>query len=81
MKMTLCRIWRCAAVQTGCSCRPLTAASIIFVRKTLQVRPRDHKSVSFCKLGGQDLRFSMKMMLAPAHDLRDSLSELPHTLT
>jgi len=53
----------------------------IFVRKTLQVRLRDHKSVSFCKLGGQDLRFSMKMMFAPDQDLRDSLSELLHTFT
>ena len=49
--------------------------SSIFVRKTLQVRLRDHKSVSFCKLGGQDLRFSMKMMSAPDLGSRDSPSE------
>ena len=37
----------------------------IFVRKTLQVRPRD-RAWAACrprKLAGQDLRFSMKMML------------------
>jgi hypothetical protein len=37
----------------------------IFVRKTLQVRPRDQKCICIFKLAGQDLRFSMKMMFAP----------------
>jgi hypothetical protein len=41
------------------------------VRKTLQVRLRDRaKAVSrLRKLGGQDLRFSMKMMLTPDQEI------------
>jgi hypothetical protein len=54
-----------ATVQTGIFCSALPVRAFIFVRKTLQVRPRDQKSVSFFKLAGKDLRFSMKMMLAP----------------
>ena len=34
-----------------------------FVRKALQVRLRDQQCVCIAKLGGKDLRFSMKMML------------------
>jgi len=36
----------------------------IFVRKTLRVRLRDQQCVSIAKLGGKDLRFSMKMVLS-----------------
>ena len=46
----------------------------IFVRKTLQVRPRD-RAWAACrprKLAGQDLRFSMKMMCAPVIEPRNS---------
>jgi len=42
----------------------------IFVRKALRVRPRD-RMAAVCrlrKLAGKDLRFSMKMMLAPAYE-------------
>ena len=45
----------------------MPAATYIFVRKTLQVRPRDQKRAGVFKLAGQDLRFSMKMMFAPAY--------------
>ena len=37
----------------------------IFVRKILQVRPRDQQCTCIAKLAEKDLRFSMKMMFAP----------------
>ncbi len=39
----------------------------IFVRKTLSVRLRDQQCVCIAKLGGQDRRFSMKMMFAAGY--------------
>ena len=39
--------WESAIVQTGIFCNPFPEQVFIFVRKTLQVRPRDQKSVSF----------------------------------
>ena len=48
----------------------------IFVRKALRVRPRDQQCVSIGRLAGKDLRFSMKMMLAPDSEFRYSPSEL-----
>ena len=41
----------------------------IFVRKTLRVRPeRSEDAEASSKLEEEDLRFSMKMMLAPAFE-------------
>jgi hypothetical protein len=53
------------------------------VRKTLQVRLRDRaKAVSrLRKLGGQDLCFSMKMMLTPDQEISRSPTELPAAMT
>ena len=41
-----------------------SSANIIFVRKTLSVRPRDRNMPACFKLTGKDRRFSMKMMFA-----------------
>jgi hypothetical protein len=43
--------------------------AFIFVRKTLRVRPeRSEDAEASSKLEEEDLRFSMKMMLAPAFE-------------
>jgi hypothetical protein len=42
--------------------------AFIFVRKALQVRPRDQQCICIAKLAEKDLRFSMKMMFAPVHE-------------
>ena len=55
-----------AAVHTGCTYTLVTGGkAFIFIRKTLQVRPRDRAWAAYRprKLAGQDLRFSMKMIL------------------
>jgi len=53
------------------------------VRKTLQVRLRDRAKVvsRLRKLGGQDLRFSMKMMLTPDQEILRSPTELHAVMT
>ena len=73
-------MWQCVPVWEGCNSLgrmqlfgkavhvvTMPAATYIFVRKTLQVRPRDQKRAGVFRLAGQDLRFSMKMMFAPAY--------------
>jgi hypothetical protein len=43
----------------------LRRKAFIFIRKTLQVRPRDQQCISIAKLAEKDLCFSMKMMFEP----------------
>ena len=53
-------------LQTGCTCSTFPAEAYIFVRKTLRVRLRDRVGGEPpTQARGKDLRFSMKMMLAP----------------
>ena len=47
----------------------IAGPTCIFVRKTLRVRPeRSEDAEASSKLEEEDLRFSMKMMLAPAFE-------------
>jgi len=59
----------------SCSRCVLQAQSIYLREKQKQVRPRDQQCICIVKLAGQDLRFSMKMMLVPTMKLRYSSDE------
>ena len=50
----------------------LRRKAFIFIRKTLQVRPRDQQCICIAKLAEKDLRFSMKMMFSSLLKLRCS---------
>ena len=56
-------------VQTGASHCSLFRQQIILLRKKSIVSPteRPENATAFSKLGGKDLRFSMKMMFVPVY--------------
>ena len=82
---SLSELSRSLAMTSGSSDRlplwlGLPAQSIHLHEKQKRFRPRDQQCICIAKLAGKDLRFSMKMMLAPDSEFRYSPSELSRSL-